>query len=320
MEKHKISIIVPVYNTESYIGRCIESVLNQPYTEWEMILVDDCGYDNSMDIVREYAAKDCRIRYVESASNAGPMVAREKGYKLATGKYVFFLDSDDTIPNNALDNMINAANNSGSDIIMGQMERVWEDGRHSPFEINVTNGKKSTDEVYRLLLNNTFPHNLCGKLFRSHLFNDNYLENYDNLKNGEDGFLFLQLLEHANNVYVIEDTVYHYWCYSNSSTHRPYTPEMINGIVMFERYRHDVLTRHLGNVEIQYYDYLHTMLSEIAMRYPYSELEDAFNGQQLYLNFSLLKMMKFMTFKKSLKVYIKAKIIGRYNTMVGNYC
>lgn len=316
-----LSIIVPVYNVEKYIGRCIESIQKQLLTDWELILIDDCGVDNSMAIVREYASKDSRIQYVESNTNVGPMVAREKGYKMATGEYVFFLDSDDTIPSNALDNMINAANNSGSDIIMGQMERVWEDGRHSPFEINVTNGKKSTDEVYRLLLNNTFPHNLCGKLFRSHLFNDNYLENFDNLTNGEDGFLFLQLLEHANSIYVIDDIVYYYWWHSDSSTHRPFTPEMINGIVIFERYRHNVLTRHLGkNIEMQYYEYLHTMLSEIAMRYPYAELEDAFNGQELYLNFSLLKMMKFMSFKKSLKVYIKAKIIGRYNTLAGKKC
>lgn len=307
----KVSVIVPVYNVEKYIGRCIESIQKQTLEDWELILVDDCGYDNSMDIVREYAAKDCRIRYVESASNAGPMVAREKGYKLATGKYVFFLDSDDTIPNNALDNMINAANNSGSDIIMGQMERVWEDGRHSPFEINVTNGKKSTDEVYRLLLNNTFPHNLCGKLFNAQLFKTNFLDSFIGLKNGEDGFLFLQLLEYANGVCVIPGIVYYYLCHSDSSSHKPISSEMIDSIVKFECYRYKVLTSHLGDIDNKYSEYLHSMLSDIAIRYSYKKLEDAFNRRGLRLNFSFLNMLKFMSLKKALKVFIKSKIIGR---------
>jgi glycosyltransferase involved in cell wall biosynthesis len=300
-----------VYNVEHYVGRCIDSVLSQSFTDWELILVDDCGIDNSMSIVKEYAARDERIKYIESIQNAGPMVAREKGYRAAQGDYIAFLDSDDIMPDNALESLISVAKETELDIVMGQMERVLDNGMHVPFEVQVHAGEKSKDEVYGLLLEGVFPHNLCGKLFNVQLFKTNSLDSFIGLKNGEDGYLFLQLLEYTNGVYVIPGIVYYYLCHKDSSSHKPISSEMINSIVKFECYRYKVLTSHLGDIDNKYSEYLHSMLSDIAIRYSYKKLEDAFNSHGLRLNFGFLNMLKFMSLKKALKVFIKSKIIGR---------
>lgn len=89
-----VSIITPSYNTAMYIGQTIESVLNQTYTNWEMIIVDDCSSDNTDSIVKPYLT-DSRIKYVKNVQNSGAAVSRNKAIKIAKGKWIAFLDSDD---------------------------------------------------------------------------------------------------------------------------------------------------------------------------------------------------------------------------------
>lgn len=90
-----VSIIMPAYNCESYIGTTLDSVINQTYQNWEVIVIDDCSTDNTAKIVEEYMKKDNRIRYHKLEKNSGAAVARNKAVDLATGKYIAFLDSDD---------------------------------------------------------------------------------------------------------------------------------------------------------------------------------------------------------------------------------
>lgn len=86
----KVSIITPTYNCGKYIGETIESVLKQTYKNWEMIIIDDCSTDNTMDIVEEYCKNDKRIKYYRLEANSGAAVARTKAMELATGKYFAF--------------------------------------------------------------------------------------------------------------------------------------------------------------------------------------------------------------------------------------
>lgn len=95
MNKNLVSIITPMYNSEKYIGITIESALNQTYEDWEMIIVDDCSSDSSPQIVKEYAKNDERIKYIKTDSNKGVSNARNIALKMAKGKFISFLDSDD---------------------------------------------------------------------------------------------------------------------------------------------------------------------------------------------------------------------------------
>ena len=96
-----ISIITPVYNAEKYLDDCVQSVLKQDYSHWELILVDDGSSDESSSICDAYAAQDARIRVIHQ-KNAGPGAARNKGMETAKGDYLCFLDSDDYLTSNGV--------------------------------------------------------------------------------------------------------------------------------------------------------------------------------------------------------------------------
>ena len=91
----KVSVIIPVYNTEKYLEKCLDSVCNQTLSDIEIICVDDCSTDNSLNILKEYAQKDNRIKLIEFKENKGAAAARNEGIKAATGEYIGFIDSDD---------------------------------------------------------------------------------------------------------------------------------------------------------------------------------------------------------------------------------
>ena len=95
MKKGLVSVITPTYNCEKFIGETIESVMEQTYQRWEMIIVDDCSTDHTKEVVEEYAKKDNRIKYHCLEKNSGAAVARTEAMKLAEGEYMAFLDSDD---------------------------------------------------------------------------------------------------------------------------------------------------------------------------------------------------------------------------------
>ncbi|MBR6126617.1 glycosyltransferase family 2 protein [bacterium] len=97
MNNVKISIIVPVYNVEKYIAQCIESILNQIFKDFEVLCIDDCGTDNSVKIIEEYAKKDRRIKIIKHEFNKGLGTARNTGVEHSKGKYIACVDSDDWI-------------------------------------------------------------------------------------------------------------------------------------------------------------------------------------------------------------------------------
>lgn len=108
------SIIIPIYNVEKYLRACLDSVLNQTFSDWEAVCVNDGSTDSSVVILEEYSTKDKRFRVVEQ-SNAGLSAARNSGLKYASGDYVLFLDSDDWLEKDALDTL--AGNLDGEDLV-----------------------------------------------------------------------------------------------------------------------------------------------------------------------------------------------------------
>lgn len=113
----KVSIIVPVYNTEKYLHRCIDSILRQTLTDIEVILVDDGSFDSSGKICEEYARKDSRIQVIHQ-KNAGAAVARNTGLDIASGDYIAFVDSDDYIEHNMYQSMMQVANQYDCDVVL----------------------------------------------------------------------------------------------------------------------------------------------------------------------------------------------------------
>lgn len=120
----KISVVVPVYNVEQYIGDCLESLLNQTYSTFEVLFVDDCGNDSSISIIETFLAshKYFDAKIINHEHNKGLSGARNTGLKAATGDYVYFLDSDDKIPSDALEKLAAPLENCDVDFILGNYD------------------------------------------------------------------------------------------------------------------------------------------------------------------------------------------------------
>lgn len=123
-----VSIITPAYNCDRFIGETIESAQQQTYGDWEMIIVDDCSTDNTAEVVRQYAEKDQRIRYVALVQNSGAAVARTEAMRLARGKYMAFLDSDDLWSPTKLEKQLSFMRSNGFAITCTAYEHIDESG------------------------------------------------------------------------------------------------------------------------------------------------------------------------------------------------
>jgi len=213
----KVSVIVPVYNVEQYIGRCIESIQKQTLTDWELILIDDCSPDNSIDIIQEYANKDSRIIVKRHDINHGPMIARRWGDKIASGEYITYCDGDDMFPDNALELLYNAAVETGADIVSGNMTYFSTNGAQKVLKscLNYGNDKVST---FKSLLRGEFHHNLCSKLFKASLLKDYEYKSYEHFTNGEDSYIFYSVVSHINKIIQIDVPVYYYVQNTHSSS------------------------------------------------------------------------------------------------------
>ena len=124
----KISVVVPVYNTEKFLHRCIDSVLAQTFTDWELLLIDDGSKDSSGAICETYVAKDARIRVIHK-ENTGVSDTRNLGLDVARGKYLFFLDADDFwLQSDSMSMFVQKAEEHNLDIVRGEYSAIHEDG------------------------------------------------------------------------------------------------------------------------------------------------------------------------------------------------
>lgn len=204
------SLIIPVFNVEKYLGDCLDSVLNQPFQDWEAICVNDGSMDGSSSILAEYAAKDARIKVVSQA-NAGTAVARNTGLKEASGDYIFFLDSDDWLEANAL--QILAEKLNGEDMLCFSGKRYFEStGKYNQADILPEKVYQSGMDYYNenALLPRDFAF-VCVVLrvySRAFLIQNGLF--FDDDISYEDNLWVPMTVYHAHSIKVISDPLYIY--------------------------------------------------------------------------------------------------------------
>ena len=138
----KISVIIPIYNVEKYLSQCLESLLNQTYTDWEAICVNDGSSDGCEEIVKQYAERDPRIKII-TQDNQGLSMARNNGLKKATGDYIYFLDSDDSIHPQCLEIAYLFAKEHNADLVNFEFYKESKE----KFKINSIDVKKVRKKV-----------------------------------------------------------------------------------------------------------------------------------------------------------------------------
>jgi glycosyltransferase involved in cell wall biosynthesis len=206
----KISVIIPVYNTEKYLPKCLDSVLAQTFQDFEVICVNDGSTDGSLAILEEYAKKDPRIRVLTQV-NQGQSVARNEGMKLAGGEYICFLDSDDFYDEDFLYTLYTKSVESDADIVMTNTRYV--NGNDST-QTNLVNQMLDlfADKIKAL------PHGgSCDKIYKVAFFKE-YKLRFPAGFYWEDNLFVIQALFYATKMVVIDGPSYNYICNPNSTT------------------------------------------------------------------------------------------------------
>ena len=222
----KVSIIVPVYNTEKYLHRCIDSILRQTLTDIEVILVDDGSFDSSGKICEEYARKDSRLRVIHQ-KNAGVAVARNTGLDIASGDYIAFVDSDDYIEPNMYQSMMQVANQYDCDVVL--CDCVKEHGNQTEvYTHDIRAGyyteKQLEEEYYSHLLmmeDVEYPATISNwlLLWKSTL-NVPEMRYKPGIRYSEDLLFGAQLMFQAKSFYYMKgETYYHYVMNPLSASH-----------------------------------------------------------------------------------------------------
>ena len=209
MSNKTVSVIIPVYNVENYIERCVRSLFEQTQSNIEYIFVDDCSPDQSMEIlhrlIEAYATKNLSVKIITHEKNRGLPTARNSGLKAASGEYVFHCDSDDWVEKDAMERMVRAAQTCQADI-------VWCDWFLS-FRNNERymkqKGKETPIDCIKAMLSGRLKYNVWNKLVKRSLYVDNQVTFPDGWGMGED-MTMIRLFSYATKVCYLPAALYHY--------------------------------------------------------------------------------------------------------------
>lgn len=202
-----ISILVPVYNVEKYLRKCLDSLVNQTLRDIEIILINDGSTDNSEAICREYAVIDSRVKLI-CKENGGLASARQAALEVSKGKYFCACDSDDWVELDMYERLYKKAEETGAEMVMCDYWCEYPDGRHvaTIYGQNPCRRKDLLEDI----LNGKFPPNVWSKLFKREVFDKYALSWEPGINLGEDFLITLKVLQHNVKVEYLPIPLYHY--------------------------------------------------------------------------------------------------------------
>ena len=277
MSQAKVSIIVPIYNSEKYLPACIESIANQTYKNTEILLVDDGSTDNSLKICTQFAAADARIKVLHQ-ENRGVSAARNKGLENMTGEFFAFVDSDDELKENAIDFLMNDILQHHADMASAVKSLVGADGTISSIyedhSLNIYSGK----DMLRLSLEGERQTNsACAKLFRYSTFHAVRFAEGKSIN--EDGFYLFQCYALLPTVVQHNESIYLYYIRSGSNSRNAFSDKFFDMLYFCEKKKDIVkrdfpeLSKHLITMEVS----VHLFFLEILCRTTEKKYKEAQN-------------------------------------------
>jgi glycosyl transferase, family 2/glycosyl transferase family 8 len=253
--KELISIIVPIYNTDCYLRQCLDSIINQSYKNFEVLLVNDGSVDDSAMICKEFAEKDSRIRYFEK-ENGGVSSARNLGLKNVKGNYITFVDSDDWVEENYLEVLYNALKENEVDISISAHNYFNMDDNlyylpsYSEEQLHTLDiGKVSRDEFLELFpelssLNHDF-NCAVSKLFKVDLVKNLLFD--ESVNYGEDLDFFFNLYLNVSSIYYVNQPTYIYRQHQRSASNNCLESHVISEIRIYEKILKKITELHIPN-------------------------------------------------------------------------
>lgn len=213
----KYSIIVPVYNTEKYLKQCIDSLQNQSFDDFEVLLIDDCSTDSSCSICQEICGKDNRFILIRQLKNMGLSAVRNKGIDSANGEYILFVDSDDYVEQDLLKKIDDLLYHKSYDLVLwGMYYDVIKKSGDVSIEPSPLNPQKSREisqpssTDWKDVVLNTFFASSCNKVYRREIVLQNHIR-FDELCVDFEDFIFnINYAVYVQNIMVLTDMFYHY--------------------------------------------------------------------------------------------------------------
>lgn len=222
----KVSVVIPIYNVEAYIERCVRTLFEQTLQEIEYIFVDDCTPDKSVDILQkvmeDYPERKDAVRIIRHEQNLGVSCSRIDGVKAATGKYIIHCDTDDWLDLDLYEKMYCKAEAEDADITVCDFINEYSDGTSVR---TLWTPQGTPREMLENMHNNSFYCMLWKALIRRDFLEQNNLYTIPHVDLWEDVYVMLRSYYYANKVLKVEDAVYHYFVNSNSLTSNSANPK-----------------------------------------------------------------------------------------------
>ena len=259
------SIIIPVYNTEKYLSRCLDSVVNQTFNDIEIIIVNDASQGNCKEIVEEYLKKDNRIKYIEHSENKSLLQARKTGNINSTGKYIMYVDSDDEIEINACEEIFNVIKNKDYDIIHFGTKLISDfDSKDIQWNLSTNRFNINSDFLLNEVIDKKISHNMWGKVFHRRII-EKLIEYISDIQimNAEDMLQCLIAFYFAKSYKVIQKPLYIYYAdigVSNKNTNE------------IDITKYDYLCKSTKIALDEFYNFLLKVKSNIAYGFLFSKL------------------------------------------------
>lgn len=234
----KVSVIIPVYNTEDYLRKCLDSVCNQTLSDIEIICINDCSTDSSLEILKEYSSNDNRIKLINFDKNKGAAVARNTGIDIAQGEYIGFIDSDDFIDLDFYEKLYNKAIETSADVVKGQIKKDNNDNSFYNIDSKIKKHKSY------------FCYMFTTSIYKSEFLKNNHICFPKELKHFEDPCFLIHAMLICNNIEIINNT-YYYYVENKSSITQNITEAKIKDIINGSIYILELLKQY--HVDIKHY-------------------------------------------------------------------
>lgn len=220
-----ITVVVPVFNTEKYISRCIESIINQSYTNLEILIINDGSSDSSLSIINEYCKNDNRCKLINLQQNIGVGNARNIGIQQANGVYITFVDSDDWIDSNYLmDLYLSIERQKGIDIAIAGIKTDYANSISSSIRYQYKYKNVITNKFALKLLTNTYSQDtFISPIVNNKIYRTSFLKKieikFDKSKKAQDNYFSFIIFTYNCYIALVPDTYYHYYQRDDSATH-----------------------------------------------------------------------------------------------------
>lgn len=230
-----VSIILPAKNSGAYLKRCIDSVISQRFTDWELLIINDNSSDNTGDIAKAYSVNDPRIKVFDSIGS-GVSAARNYGLSIATGKYFGFIDSDDFIDSEYLSTLINLAEEENACISQCSFAYYYDDGRKVNNDEAASGVYSNHEEIMNAYLYGMIGNiNLAawGKIFRSEAFADVRFD--ETLTVQEDAYFTFECVMKSEKISCTERSLYYYFQNPSSTMNKPFDGSKMQYFTVLDR-------------------------------------------------------------------------------------